>query len=508
MNVGMSASGHSCQRGFSLIEVLVAITVLLVGVLGVVALVDGANAITSRTKAREGATNLARSIVEVGRAVPYRDLDEASLLAELATRPGLADALGQSGHQIQSRGFTYEVTLQLCSMDDPKDDRGLDDDTVDFCPESVPWSPGNVQDKNPDDYRRIAVSLSWKRGSAGVVETVKQTSIVPNPIGGLGPSVIELEPRSLGDPPYVVTSGSSIDFDVTTSEPSSSVNWLLGGGVQGQASATDPSNVVWEFTWELEPPAPDHDCTWVVGAEAFDDDGRTGAPKAVTIVLNRRRSPIPQNLVGGRNGNASGGVHMVDLEWTDVPDCDVLGYQVQRQVGAGSWATIQCLGQTQAEYHTKVTCLDQTAPTGAQLRYRVLGVDTLPGGGLGFGDPAEILIDDSPQTRPDPPTGLQACVGGAPSCTDADGEPASTGVTVLSWTAPANPDSDGDDILFYRIYRDGTTYAHRFADYVHGPVLAWADPDTPDTQHSYCVTAVDERYAESSCSDPPISNFP
>ncbi len=41
-----------------------------------------------------------------------------------------------------------------------------------------------------------------------------------------------------------------------------------------------------------------------------------------------------------------------------------------------------------------------------------------------------------------------------------------------------------------------------------GPgVLAWADPDTPDTAHDYCVTAVDERYAESACSAS-ILSFP
>jgi prepilin-type N-terminal cleavage/methylation domain-containing protein len=511
MLVGMFAPGHPSQRGFTLIEVLVAITILLVGVLGVVALVDGANAVTNRTKAREGATNVARSIVEVGRAVPYRDLDEDSLLAALQTRPGLADALAQPGHQIRSRGFTYEVTLQVCSMDDPKDDRGDDDGTVDFCPESVPATAGSAQDKNPDDYRRIAVELDWKRGSAGAVEGARQTSIVPNPIGGLGPSIVELEPAALtGAPPFVVTSGSSISFDVTTSDPSSSVNWLLAGSVQGQAESQDDSGVVWDFTWDLEGSSPSHDCTWVVGAEAFDEDGRTGAPKAVTVVLNRRRPPAPADFEGGRNGNTSGsGVHMVDLEWKDVADCDVLGYQVQRKVGSGAFATIQCLGQPlAAEHHTDVTCLDETAPANETLRYRVRGVDTLPGGGLGFGDPAEILIDDNTQTPPDPPTNLTACVGGTPGCNEASGSPASAGVTVLTWTAPANPDADGDGIYFYRIYRDGTAYTNRFAAYVHGPgTLAWADPDTPDTQHSYCVTAVDERFAESDCT-PPIENFP
>jgi prepilin-type N-terminal cleavage/methylation domain-containing protein len=510
MTLEMPVPGHPSQRGFSLIEVLVAITVLLVGVLGVVALVDGANAVTARTKAREGATNVARSIVEVGRAVPYKDLDEESLLAALQTRPGLADALAQEGHQVQARGFTYSVTVEVCSMDDPRDDLGVDDGTIDFCPESTPASAGSVQDRNPDDYRRIAVSLSWVRGSSGNAETAKQTSIVPNPIGGLGPSVIDLDPNLGGTSPYVVTSGttSSITFDVTTSTSATTVNWLFAGSVQGQAVAQDESGKAWEFTWDLESPTPVYDCTWVIGAEAFDQEGRSGAPKAVTVVLNRSRPAAPASLEGGRNGNASGGVHMVDLEWPESQECDVLGYQVLRREGTGAWTPIQCLDQVQPEYHTGLTCLDDDAPEGVQLSYQVRAVDTLPEGGLGFGEPAEIAIDESPQTRPEPPSNLTACIGGSTGCNEANGNPASDGVTVLTWTAPANPDADGDSIYFYRIYRDGTTYNRRYAAYVHGPgVLAWADPSTPDGAHTYCVTAVDERFAESACS-PSIVDFP
>jgi|Tabmets5t2r1_1033131.scaffolds.fasta_scaffold03622_3 prepilin-type N-terminal cleavage/methylation domain-containing protein len=514
MNVGMPATGHPSQRGFSLIEVLVAITVLLVGVLGVVALVDGANAITVRTKAREGATNVSRSIIEVGRAVPYKDLDEDALLAALGSRPGLADALPQGGHQIRHRGFTYDLTVQVCSMDDPRDDLGVDDGTVNFCPESVAATGGGTLDRNPDDYRRIAVTLRWKRGTSSTIETAKQTSIVPNPVGGLGPSVIDLDPDLTGASPYVVTTGSSIDFDVTTSAASSTVNWLVAGSVQGQAEAKDASGKTWEFTWDLDDPTTFYDCTWVVGAEAFDEDGRSGAPKSVTVVLNRFRPPVPDNFEGGRNANSSIlGVRPVDLEWREGPECDVLGYQVFRSVtGSGVWTQIECRGQDQPEYHTGLTCLDETAPDLVPLSYRVRGVDTLASGGLGFGSPAEIDIDNGTQTRPDPPSGLVACVGGAPGCNEANGEPASDGVTVLTWTAPPNPDADGDSIYFYRIYRDwgtgGPTYDDRYAAYVHGPgVLAWADPETPDGPHKYCVTAVDERFGESLCSAE-IANFP
>lgn len=503
----MPVPGHRSQRGFSLIEVLVAITVLLVGVLGVVALVDGANAVTVRTKAREGATNVARSIIEVGRAVPYKNLDQAVLLDALDARPGLEDALPAAGHQIRNRGFTYDISVLVCSMDDPNDDLGQDDGTVDFCPESTAWSAGNPQDRNPDDYRRIAVSLSWARGSG--TETAKQTSIVPNPVGGLGPSVIQLDPDIGGSDPFIITSGSSVTFDVTTSTSAYSVNWLVAGSVQDKADPTDATGKTWEFTWNLDSPTSFHDCTWVVGAEAFDEEGRSGAPKSVTVVLNRSRPPAPAAFEGGRNGNTSvAGVHMVDLEWAEGPECDVLGYQVFREEnGSGTWTQIECMGQAQPEYHEELTCLDDEAPAGSTLRYQVRGVDTLPGGGLGYGDfTAELPVAEG-NNKPGPPTDLTACLGGTAGCNDADGGPASDGVTVLTWTAPPNPDGDGDAIYFYRIYRDGITYADRVAAYVHGSVLAWADPDTPDTVHTYYVTAVDARYAESDLSLP-VVDFP
>ena len=71
------------ERGFTLVEVMVAIMILLVGVLGVVSMVDGAKAVTSKTKAREGGTNVARSIIEVSRSIRYRDLTAVELLDAL-----------------------------------------------------------------------------------------------------------------------------------------------------------------------------------------------------------------------------------------------------------------------------------------------------------------------------------------------------------------------------------------------------------------------------------------
>src|SRR4051812_25314467 len=64
----------SDERGFTLIEVMVAIFVLLLGVLATTTLLNTANAETERNQARNGATNLVRDVIEGARSLPYTDI--------------------------------------------------------------------------------------------------------------------------------------------------------------------------------------------------------------------------------------------------------------------------------------------------------------------------------------------------------------------------------------------------------------------------------------------------
>src|SRR4051794_30452531 len=65
---------HSGERGFTIIEVMVAVFVLVFGVLGVATLANSANIGSDTAKARVGATTLAREVLEDARAFPYEDL--------------------------------------------------------------------------------------------------------------------------------------------------------------------------------------------------------------------------------------------------------------------------------------------------------------------------------------------------------------------------------------------------------------------------------------------------
>ncbi|MGH3991917.1 MAG: prepilin-type N-terminal cleavage/methylation domain-containing protein, partial [Pseudonocardiaceae bacterium] len=472
----MPVTLHRSQRGFSLIEVLVAITILLVGVLGVVALVDTSNAVTSRTKSREGANNVARSAVEVSRAVPYRSLTAVELVQALDSRPGLADALPGLGHTISSRGFFYDVEVQVCSMDDPKDNLGIDDGTVEFCPESdhAPSSSA-AKDRNPDDYKRIAVTLSWQR--QGSTETVKQTSLVSNPVGGLGPTVIRLDAPAVTGTPKTVISEGPVSFEAETSTDASELSWSIDGAGQGLADPVGSSMRKFEFTWDIEGSSGGRqyeDCTYVIQAEAFDDKGRAGSPKALTIVLNRARAKAPGQFEGGRNGSGTA----VDLSWKKNLECDVLGYRVYRSTVAGGstggpWTPVTCAGQL-GSYVEDLTCIDDDAPASDPLHYYVVGVDTAPGSGAPLDGAPSYLTVTSGNSVPTQPTNVSACVGGTPGCTEPDGTPASDAATVIRWDPSTDPDP-GDSILFYRIYRDGFTYTDRYGTFFPDATgaLAW-----------------------------------
>ena len=496
----------------TLVEVMVAIMILLVGVLGTAAMIDGANAETSKTKAREGATHLARQILEVSRSVPYRNLTAAAVEAELAARPGLADSKpGSAGYQIASRNFTYDVAISACSLDDPKDRLGTHDATVTFCSDTDTLQDGTPlaqQDRNPDDFRRVAVVLSWRARPGAVTDTTRQTTILTNPVGGLGPSVISLEPDSLLSNPITGAETLLANFDIKTDLPAAQVSWSIDGATQGSASG---GNKNWTFDWPLvkaDGSLAFYDGTYVVRAEAFDAEGRTGNPKSYTMVVNRIPPLAPTNRAAGRNLNGS----RVDVEWHASPEPDVVGYRVYRSLElpilGGLGERVVCHGTTAgAPYTTQTSCLDESAPAAlivlgipvTKLYYSVVSVDRMSNGSLREGLPSlgtTQIVEGN--TAPTKPTGLTACTGGAPGCNDAAGQPAPTGTTVLAW----NPSTDANGIKFYRVYRGGNTYANRYDRLYPGGSLIFIDGKPENGPHVYRISAVDQRMGESQLSDP------
>jgi prepilin-type N-terminal cleavage/methylation domain-containing protein len=491
----MTCTRIASQTGFTLIEVMVAITLLLVGVLGTVTMIDGANAVTSQTKAREGATAVARSVLEISRGVQYRDLTGAEIMQELGARPGLGDAdVGTAGHQIESRNFVYTVTPMVCSMDDAKDGLGdHEEPAVTFCPESAATG---ADDRNPDDYRRVTVQIDWSL-QGGDAESLTQRGLVTNPVGGLGPSV-----TSLTGPELIVTGATeNPTYDIVTSPVADTVSW----SVDGARNPAEGAGTSWGFTWPLGPvDTPTvFDCTYILQAEAFDEKGRAGTPNALTVTINRRQPFAPSGFAGGRNLSGDGStVAYVDLEWNSSPECDVKEYRVYRGTSAGSVTTLVC---TRTSSQPK-QCIDETAPAGVTLHYKVVAVDVPADGRDEEGDPATLEVEsEQGLTAPTPPASLSLCTGDGVSatCPDIDGNPAPDDTAVLSW--PEASDVDGE-ILFYRVYRtdglagaeDDPSYADRFDVLYKVPDKPLVFVDATNTAaHSYWVTAVDGLFGES-----------
>ncbi len=232
---------YAREDGLTIVEVMVAMVVLLVGVLGTMTLIDGSLASTSRTTAREQGTNLARDLVERSRQAAYKEMTMALAPATLrATLPAAdaATALAGSTFHVTRRGVDYTVTVFACSIDDPTDGAGVGDAT--FCdtpttppaPNSPPPGPAaavNVlgiartslsgsyletvcdalgvpaiatrllgalnpvvpisvcpngsgtdvrYDAQPDDLRRVRVDVSWNRNGHG---SISQTTLLTNP---------------------------------------------------------------------------------------------------------------------------------------------------------------------------------------------------------------------------------------------------------------------------------------------------------------------------------------
>ena len=355
------ARGPAKEAGFTIIEVLVAATLLLVGMLGVVTMVNGANSAVGSAREREAATNLAREIAEQARSIPYSQVDVATLETRLQAMAGLASTTPAPTWTVTRRGTTYEVDVALCSVDDTRDGLG-DHSDGDFC-----TSATGTADSTPRDLKRVTIDVDWN--DRGKDRTVRQVAVMSPGNGKDAPLVKSLRATSptFTDPtqPQVTAiSTTQVTFEVVGSTTATRVIWSLDGVDQVPAPVPAAVTKTWTFTMPLSSLS---DGTYSIGARAVDANDVEGPPHEIPLQLLRGIPDPPDITASGFNSvfRAGDPTEVVEIEWLSNTERNVEGYRVYRPDG-----TLACPGDmTTAD--ERLECID-TAPVAGQ--YQVVAV--------------------------------------------------------------------------------------------------------------------------------------
>ena len=450
------------ERGFTIVEVMVAVVVLLVGALGTLAMLDTANKRGRSAADRQTATALTRQVLEAAKSIPYRDVAPATIVSTLREDEAIA-GISDNPWQIERDGTTFRVRADVCYLDEPADGLGSRA-SGHFC-HGIGHAGGT--DGNAIDYKRVTVTTSWSN-SAGTGNSRQSTLISAR--GGIdAPGVLSVTLTSPTASPITDPLVGSASFAVTTTEDARAVIWSLDGAQQDTAIG---SGSAWTFSWQLPP----EDGVYDVSAQAFDRAGLGGEVRSATVVINRFAPAAPANMLAARNNG------VVEARWSASRERDVIGYRVYRQ--AAGTVEVAC------DFTAETTCVDPNPPprTTAPLDYWVVPIDLDPQDQRREGDPSERVDVNAPNSPPNPPIDLILAK-------DVDGN------SVLQWTAASVPDPDGDPIDAYVIYRDGTSIADRY-DQVAGTATTFVDYATNGLTHQYWVAAVDSRLTESSLLGP------
>src|SRR3954462_9366936 len=322
------------QDGFTLVEVLVAMTLLLTAVLGLMSLTDSAAKTTTSTKAREGAVNVGREVLEDAGGIAYSQLSPSTLVPTLQALPGMASTSGAGSWTVTRRtpsggtGFTFTIDATMCSIDDNSDGYGARSG-VTWC-DTAPAA--GTADSQPEDFKRVAVTVSWT--IQGQPHSVRQTSLLAKngaPDLPVVNSLVLTNPTvSTPSNPTIATNATTATFTATATSTAQSVQYSVDGVNIGNATLSGGN---WTFTLSL---AGWTDGAYTIGARAVNAAGVPGPTRTLTLTLARSQPAAPAGLGGGRNSVTKNGslLPVVELDWLPNSERNVLGYRVYRPGGS------------------------------------------------------------------------------------------------------------------------------------------------------------------------------
>jgi type II secretory pathway pseudopilin PulG len=504
------------QGGFTIIEVLVAAVVLVVGLGGLLGMLVTADHAISTTRLRQAETSLAREVLEDARGLAPAQLTSTTIASALQSAVPQATLSGSNlvvTRAVASSGnpTSFTISFNVCDLDNPSDGSGNHSSPPAsggvWCPDVA---SNGTQDSNPSDYTRLSVTVT---PSSRSTPTIQQTILIySRPVNGPAVTCLSTSATCPG-PSATVTSGSSLTFNVTTTAVAASIQWLVNGNVppSGQIPATStdpytPPGTSSSFTWNL----PAADGTYTIAAVAYDANGSSGTRSTVVVTLNRHRVIAPTSFSAGWNDLTGG----VEIQWVPSVDQDVLYYHVYRQYGSNAAQLVATCGASGNV--TGTSCADAPesalAPPIPSARpnpctsssqsytttdyYWVVGVDTDPSTGQPREGTAQSPNVDANlcDHQPYAPSTLSGTLD--------------NGQLPLTWDAPSPAAPDGwDSIQAWRIYRwpasrEVQIPGDRYQLLGNPAATSYTDrsPDPGGVQQSYCVTAVDAHLNESPCS--------
>jgi Tfp pilus assembly protein PilV len=486
-----------------MLEVLAATVVLAVGLGAVFQMLVAAAHVTSTDRIRQAETSVARELTEDTQSLTYTQLTPSAIASALQSVVTGSTASGAT-LTVSRSVYTFTATFTSCSMDDPADGAGNHSQAPSsggsWCTDV---SASGSADATPDDYKRVSVSVAPTSGRT--TPTVQQTALIyKRPTHGPAVSCLSVNATCPGTN-QTYTSGTQLTFNVTTTTPAASIEWLVNGSrpassqlSTGELDPYTPTTTSSTFAWVF----PNADGTYTISAVAFDINGNSGSKSTLQMTLNLHQAVPPATVQAGYNPQIGG----VDVEWVPSIDQDVRYYNVYHQVGNGSavkvCSAINGLGcydlSAPSPLPEPTTCQNPPQSFTTTDNYWVVAVDTNSANGQPRESTSQSTHIDANRCDhpPSAPTNLSGSLSG--------------GQMTLSWTAPSDPDS-GDSIQFWRIYRwtgTGPTYPGSRYDFIGevdsagNQVTSYTDSsaDPGGVAQNYCVTAVDSHMNESPCS--------
>lgn len=201
----------------TIVEVMAAMVILIIGVLGTLVLVEGSLSSTSRTTAREQATSLARDLVERSRQVDYSTLTYALAPTTLRNTLPASDNLGpltvtsptSAKFTVTRRNVTYTVDVFACSIDDPTDGAGAGDTTFCADPNASGNQPGGAEPGLAVGVNVLGIGIAAGGSALETVCNAIGVTAVTNQLSGLVGGIVPLSvcPTASGS--------DTIEFDST-----------------------------------------------------------------------------------------------------------------------------------------------------------------------------------------------------------------------------------------------------------------------------------------------------